>query len=39
MNFDKSADGLIEEVTRAVAEHVGDQPRFDDLTMIALKRI
>ncbi|MBI5032533.1 MAG: SpoIIE family protein phosphatase [Chloroflexi bacterium] len=38
LHANKSADELINEINRAVVEFVGDQPRFDDLTMIALKR-
>jgi len=38
-NADKSADELIDEIKRAVTEYAGEYVYFDDLTMIALKRV
>ena len=38
-NADKSADELIDEIKRAVTEYAGEHVYYDDLTMIALKRV
>jgi serine phosphatase RsbU (regulator of sigma subunit) len=32
------ATTLIESVLKAVGEHVGDAPQFDDLTLVVVKR-
>lgn len=39
VNAHKSADELIDEIKRAVTEYAGEHVYFDDLTMIALKRV
>ena len=36
-NPDVSAEQLLENMTKAVAEYVGDTPQFDDLTMMAVR--
>lgn len=38
-NAHKNADELIDEIKRAVTEYAGEHVYFDDLTMIALKRV
>lgn len=35
----ESADRLVDEIARAVAEYTGADAQFDDLTMVALKRV
>jgi GAF domain-containing protein len=37
-NRAESAESLIHRIDRAVAEHVGGEPQFDDYTLLALKR-
>lgn len=36
-NPDVSAKRLLKNMTKAVAEYVGDTPQFDDLTMMAVR--
>jgi GAF domain-containing protein len=38
-NAGETAEDMIHNIDRAVAEHVGGQPQFDDYTLIALKRL
>jgi len=38
-NAHLAPDALLDEIQRAVAEHAGEGVHFDDLTMIALKRV
>ncbi len=37
-NAHLSVEGLVDEITRALTEYAGEGVRFDDVTMIALKR-
>jgi len=37
-NYDKPCDELVESIHTAVLDFVGDQPQFDDYTLVGLKR-